>query len=541
MDLFDLNQLAVQAKTRYASSYRNYEVKLHQGFKMAFENFLQNKGNSIIFLNYSAEITIGASHNKIFLPNQWFCIATFLAEFVKELIKYKETLDHIRAEGNHGLTNKSFWDAVKSQKGRESNLIDEPLKSAIEDYFQDDTESMNFMKKFLTDYSWWNGSKTIDRADYYVSPVLNILGVVNVAQAYIAEIIYSYATDDDLMSEAIKLLEEIENDALIDEIMSGGKNLIVYGAPGTGKSRYVNDNYVNITRVVFHSEYTYYDFVGTYKPIPLYKESDSILKTIDGNEFELGEPLINYSFVPGPFISIILNALRQPTQMHTLLIEEINRANAAAVFGDMFQLLDRKSDGTSEYTITPSKELYNYLLSQRDIATYFENGLFLPPNLNIIATMNSADQGVFVLDSAFKRRWNFKYIPIIEDLFAHQDALVPYAGRNIKWKYMLKCINDKLKDNRVEEDRLIGQYFINTDEILNSSFLTSKLFIYLWDDVLRHKRTAFFAEGLRTYSELISAYYDGQDVLNILDLIREIQAIERNQDTEVSEDESEEE
>lgn len=537
MALQNLNQLSVQAKTRYTSSYRNREVKLHQGFKIAFENFLESKGNSINFLDHSAEITIGASHNKIFLPNQWFCIATFLAEYVKELIKYKEILDHIRSNGNHRLTNKRFWDTVKVQKGNEFNLIDEPLKSAIEEYFQDDTESMNFMKTFLTDYSWWNGSKTIDRADYYVSPVLNILGVVNVAQAYIADIIYSYATDDDLMDEAIKLLEVIESNPLIDDIVNGGKNLIVYGAPGTGKSRYVNDNYINITRVVFHSEYTYYDFVGTYKPTPLYRESDSILKTVDGNVFEHGEPVINYAFVPGPFISIILDALRNPSQMHTLLIEEINRANAAAVFGDMFQLLDRKNDGTSEYTITPTKELYNFLLSQRDLATYFENGLFLPPNLNIIATMNSADQGVFVLDSAFKRRWNFKYVPIIEDGFAHQDVLVSYAGRNIKWKYMLKCINNKLKDNRIEEDRLIGQYFINTDEILNPSFLTSKLFIYLWDDVLRHKRTAFFAEGLRTYSELISAYYDGQDVLNILDLIREIDALERNQYTEVSEDE----
>lgn len=522
MILQNLNELAIRAKTRYTSGYRNHEVKLHQEFKIAFENFLHSKGNSIYFLEHSAEITIGASGNKIFLPNQWFCIATFLAEFVKELINYKETLDGIRANGNHSLTNKSFWDTVRNQKGHEFNIIDEPLKTAIEGQFQDDIESMDYMKMFLTDYTWWNGNKTIDRTDYFVSPVLSILGVVNVAQSYIADIVYSYTTDDNLMCEAIRLLEVIENVPTINEFVDGGKNLIVYGAPGTGKSRYVNDNYENITRVVFHSEYTYYDFVGAYKPTPLYRASDSILKTIDGNEFKHGEPLIDYTFVPGPFISAITNAFRQPRQIHTLVIEEINRANAAAVFGDIFQLLDRKADGTSEYNIIPSKELNNYLLSQRDLDAYFTNGIFIPSNLNIIATMNSADQGVFVLDSAFKRRWNFEYIPIVEDGFAHQDVLVTYAGISIKWKYLLKCINDRLKDNGIEEDRLIGQYFINTDEILNSNFLTSKLFIYLWDDVLRHKRMAFFAEGLRTYSELISAYYSGQDVMNILDFLREI-------------------
>lgn len=537
MALRNLNDLVVEARTRYADNYNNRELKLHQNFKNAFKNVLDYKGNTIRYLEYSAEITINQSNNKIFLPNQWFCISTFLTDYTKEILNYKNKLIQIKETSSSSPSE--FWNLVKNQKGNAPNEITEPLNTYLNDYFDTDIVSLEHMKRFLTDYSWWNGQKSIDRPDFYVSPILNILGVVNVAQTYIATIVYFYATNDLLMNESIKLLDEIETDSFIEEVTDGGINLIVYGAPGTGKSRHVEDTYTNITRVVFHPEYTYYDFVGAYKPNPIYRSCNESLKTLGGDDFVHGEPLIDYSFVPGPFISVIMKCLRTPSEMHTLLIEEINRANASSVFGDMFQLLDRKANGLSEYTINLSKELKDYLSSQEDISNYFTNGLFIPPNMNIIATMNSADQGVFVLDSAFKRRWHFKYNPILKQGFTHQDVLVKYGHREIKWKHLLQAINEKLKDNKIEEDRLIGPYFITPEEILSASSIASKLLIYLWDDVFRHNRDSFFDTNIRTYSELTELFYDGADVINILEYVDAIITNEQQQNAQQEEDEQE--
>lgn len=533
MGLKDLHELAKAAKKNYTQNYKNKEIKLQNGFRVAFENYLQKKGDTIKYLDYSAEITINASKNKIFLPNQWFCISAFLSNYVFELLNYKRTLENIK-ETSTRYQGKSFWDEVKALKDQQKTKLSDSMRRDIEEYFKDDIQSIEYMTLFLLEYSWWNGSKTIDRADFFVSPVLNLLGVVNVAQAYIADIAYAIATDEQLRKESLILLQSIEKEASSVETLTGALNLIVYGAPGTGKSRYVEDSFTNITRVVFHSDYSYYDFIGCYKPSPVYKASDRELKLLSGEIVNTGEPLIDYRFVPGPFIETLVYALKDPLKSFTLLIEEINRANAASVFGDVFQLLDRDEVGNSEYKIKVSKELNHYFQSIPEITPKLADGLFIPSNMNIIATMNSADQGVFPLDSAFKRRWKFKYIPIIEEGFAHQDEMVPYCGERYKWKHVLKCINNRLKDMKVDEDRLIGQYFINMHEISDKSSMTSKLFVYLWDDVLRHKRSYFFIDGVRTYSELITAYEKDMDVLMILESLNSLQNADENSDDDPS-------
>ncbi|MBM7615609.1 AAA family ATPase [Alkaliphilus hydrothermalis] len=123
--------------------------------------------------------------------------------------------------------------------------------------------------------------------------------------------------------------------------------------------------------------------------------------------------------------------------MHTLLIEEINRADAASVFGVVFQLLDRDAEGYSEYTFEPSEDLYAYLFSIEGIKNYIKNGIKLPSNLNIVATMNSADQGVRPMDSAFKRRWNFKYVRIDIKGTVCEKAKLTYGGRTVYWAGLL--------------------------------------------------------------------------------------------------------
>ncbi|WP_175991560.1 AAA family ATPase [Bacillus sp. Marseille-Q1617] len=438
-------------------------------------------------------------------------------------------LDSIADSEVAGISRIQFSEKVKNLKDKDIEEYAPEIKEAIEDYFSENQNDSIYMCKFLTEYSWWFGSKTINRNDYYVSPTLNLLGLVNVSQSYVADIAYFLASDRQLTEYAHNFREQIQESS--NQMDSPAENLIVYGAPGTGKSKYLEDNFSNLTRVVFHSEYSYYDFVGSYKPTPLYKQTENNIFSISGEEFEFGEPSIDYQFRPGPFINVLINAVRRSEVKYTLLIEELNRANAPAVFGDIFQLLDRKTDGSSHYKINPSDELRNYLMSLDDVRHYFQNGLFIPRNMNIVATMNSADQGVFVLDSAFKRRWKFKYMSIKENGFVHENSLINYGGEVFKWRLILSAINGRLKNLGVNEDRLIGPYFISPEEIGDSTSFASKLLIYLWDDVLRMRREKFFDSGIKTYSELISGFAAGIDVINIKNDIYELIAQEESVDT----------
>jgi len=517
--LRNLNDLAVRSRDYYENNFINEDFRLTREFKERLSQVLETKKSSIHYYDFSAEITT-SSNNKIFCPNQWFYIATFVVEFVSELIEYKKVLENIFLSEDNGTNKKQFYEEVKNLKDKEIDKIPSEFKENIEHYFAEDKESIKYLYKFLTNYSWWFGSKTIDRSDYYVSPSLNLLGLVNVSQSYVADIAYFLASDNQLMEHAHNLRVKVQE--YINLTDSYGENLIVYGAPGTGKSKYLEDNFNNITRVVLHSEYSYYDFVGNYKPTPLYKRTNTNLYRLDGETFSKGEPIIDYQFIPGPFINVLVNAIKDSEKTYTLLIEELNRANAPSVFGDVFQLLDRKADGSSQYKIYPNEELMNYLMSLEGTKLHFEEGLFIPKNMNIVATMNSADQGVYVLDSAFKRRWKFKYLPIKEKGFIHENSSINYAGEKFKWRYILNAINRKLKNLGVSEDRLIGPYFISPHEIEDSESFTSKLLIYLWDDVVRYMRNEFFDSSIRTYSELVKNFVSGEDVLNILDEINDL-------------------
>lgn len=320
----------------------------------------------------------------------------------------------------------------------------------------------------------------------------------------------------------------------IRKIYSIGQNVIIYGAPGTGKSHWVN-NYENetekmscltidkehITRVVFHPEYTYFDFVGSYRPKS---------KQEEGSE----DKEIEYGFVPGPFTKVLADAWIDTPHIHTLLIEELNRADAAAVFGDMFQLLDRDKKGQSRYSITPSEELGEWLFDKfndndkdEDLGRRLRSSLQIPGNMNIIATMNSADQGVHLLDTAFKRRWRYKYISIdkaikkIEKIKSENDSKaeneiksmeaykeqVRFNTEKLAWIKFVQGINKALKENNIPEDRQIGPYFATPEEIEddNGSAAIEKVLFYLWDDVFRNTedRSEFFANGITTLGNLI--------------------------------------
>ncbi len=259
-----------------------------------------------------------------------------------------------------------------------------------------------------------------------------------------------------------------------------------------------------LERVTFHPNYSYAQFVGTYKPVK------SALNPED----------ITYEYVPGPFMKVYVNAKKNPDKKFLLLIEEINRANVAAVFGDVFQLLDRKADGNSEYPISASEDQKLYLESYG----IKETEISIPSNMYIWATMNSADQGVLPMDAAFKRRWDFEYIDINKNENWNYEIPVPVDGK-IKWNVLRKAINDKLKKiPGVNEDKLLGPYFISKsklDSIQNATpeketafieTFKSKVLMYLYEDVCKMRPTALFDVQLEDgqtkphYSDICKAF-----------------------------------
>lgn len=264
-------------------------------------------------------------------------------------------------------------------------------------------------------------------------------------------------------------------------------NRILFGAPGTGKSDKLKkevEGFVsptNYERVTFYPDYTYSQFVGAYKPIT------------DGGE-------IKYKFVLGPFGRILREAYAKPEENFVLVIEEINRAKAAAVFGDVFQLLDREQNGESTYDIQISDEFKKELGIEH-------NRIKLPNNLYIWATMNSADQGVFPLDSAFKRRWSFEYINVDNDKNKIADWTIKIKDQIYKWDDLRCAINKVLSTNfGVNEDKLLGAFFLKQNELNKDSF-KSKVLMYLFEDVVRTRRSDFFyAEQYNKFSAICEKF-----------------------------------
>lgn len=296
------------------------------------------------------------------------------------------------------------------------------------------------------------------------------------------------------------------------ELADKGTNLVVYGTPGCGKSYYVEHTLLpdteypvkedgtkeRVIRTTFYQDYTNTDFVG------------QILPVIDGEK-------VTYKFNPGPFTLALIEAIKNPNKKVALVIEELNRGNAPSIFGDVFQLLDRKN-GISEYSIV-NVNLIRYL------DEVFENQysfkfIKLPSNLSIYATMNTSDQNVFTLDTAFKRRWEFiKLANTFKPEHKFKDKYIP--GDNITWKELVNDINEHIlanSDGYNSEDKQIGVYFVDgsgmTSTVIERKDIDQekahkfayKLMEYLWDDVAKFQRDKWFKEGINSLDKLIDEY-----------------------------------
>lgn len=282
---------------------------------------------------------------------------------------------------------------------------------------------------------------------------------------------------------------------------------IFYGAPGTGKSHRIKeiikehgiDEKEQVIRTTFHPDSDYSTFVGCYKPI-MKKVPQTYV--VEGNEKpvmadkdnQATKDEIVYDYTPQAFVQAYTKAWTNPGKSIILVIEEINRGNCAQIFGDIFQLLDRGNDGVSEYKIKPDKALEDYLKG------YFEGypdveirdeirtgeSMKLPANLYIWATMNTSDQSLFPIDSAFKRRWEWKYLPINN----HEDKNYKIEIGSIKydWWGFLSKINQVIGDTTSSEDKKLGYFFAKANDsgIVTAEQFVGKVLFYLWNDVFKN-------------------------------------------------------
>lgn len=384
------------------------------------------------------------------------------------------------------------------------------------------------------------------------------------------------------------------------------RNRILFGAPGTGKSFTLNrdrvtllgaDNEDDYERVTFHPDYSYANFVGTYKPVMvddstevislatekdvlavltdetksaqekydqlydrfkgdgltrlplllgLYTDESFKTRKADGSDAagdnsvernhgkairpyvnllkpSSGKKDISYEYVPGPFMRMYVKALKNSRtdniKPFLLIIEEINRANVAAVFGDIFQLLDRGDDFVSEYPIQATEDVKKYLAKELGGDPCDYNKIKIPDNMFIWATMNSADQGVFPMDTAFKRRWDFTYLGIDDndqDLQGKYVYLADDKSQKVEWNKLRKAINNFLAKGKINEDKQLGPYFISRsivvpedgDEINRERFINTfknKVIMYLFEDAAKQKRARLFEgcfQNSSRYSEI---------------------------------------
>ena len=464
------------------------------------------------------------------------------------------------------------------------------------------------------------GNQIIIPNDYV--PSKGVERIVNKLGIYITAVhkdnLLDYLTYYDnrpyMENAALANLDELVGDTYVereDPFKTGYKssfprNRILFGAPGTGKSFTINsdrvkllgeDNEDDYERVTFHPDYSYANFVGTYKPVMvddsaeiislatekevlavltdetktaqekydqlyerfkgdgltrlplllgLYTDESFKTRKADGSDaagdnsvernhgrairpyVNLSKPTngkkdISYEYVPGPFMRMYVKALKNSKtdniKPFLLIIEEINRANVAAVFGDVFQLLDRGDDFVSEYPIQATEDIKKYLAKELGGNPDDYNKIKIPDNMFIWATMNSADQGVFPMDTAFKRRWDFTYLGIDDndqDLQGKYVYLADDKSQKVEWNKLRKAINNFLAKEKINEDKQLGPYFISrsivvpkdSEEIDRDRFINTfknKVIMYLFEDAAKQKRSRLFEgcfQNSSRYSEI---------------------------------------
>ena len=557
--LQDLQKLGAQLQHKYLSTYQGQDKQLPLAFKQMVNEI---DGSSIVYNDYSFVVTINLSAQKIFFPNQLWYIAACFADYYKALSEYTRIV-----KVDLHLTDTEIKEAKDNQDFAETLLANTTLAD----------EEKSLVAKFLSDYAWWYGGKGIERADFHISPILALCKLVNASQGYVADLCKFLAKND----KALQLLKNEISDSGIIKTLSTPLQQIFYGAPGTGKSHKVNKEIQNtanalVFRTTFHPDSDYSTFVGAYKPTMksadrLYLADELIdklseIKTLGhtypchkfaakywyslkglsaadikrivvacdfpesmtvevGKGIAIGEEMakhvqndkIVYSFVPQAFLKAYVAAWQNPEQPVFLVIEEINRGNCAQIFGDIFQLLDRK-EGVSEYPIKADQDIRDYLAKEfagYDLEANILLGeeLILPANLHIWATMNTSDQSLFPIDSAFKRRWDWKYMPIHD---AGENWTIALSDVEYDWWDFVEKINNVIGNMTSSEDKKLGYFFCKAcNGKIDAEKFVNKVVFYLWNDVFKDYELSDKAfqdgEGKLTFNKFYTPLGDANE------------------------------
>lgn len=366
----------------------------------------------------------------------------------------------------------------------------------------------------------------------------------------------------------------------MDELKKCEKSLqqIFYGAPGTGKSHAINELTAgkDVIRTTFHPDTDYSTFVGAYKPTTKPVPVITVIGTEavpvrDKNGKEMMEDKIVYEYVSQAFLQAYVAAWRKYCDVQEgeepvdefLVIEEINRGNCAQIFGDLFQLLDRGDEGFSEYPIKADSDMKKLLekefegleiKNKEGINALFNGGkdivaevlagdiLLLPNNLYIWATMNTSDQSLFPIDSAFKRRWDWNYVPISD---AGKNWMIEVNGAQYDWWNFLEAINDKVYHATYSEDKKLGYFFCKAkDGVISADKFVSKVIFYLWNDVFKDSEfegdTFKDEDGEKLSFDKFYSVENNQVKVNGTKIVKFLSNLNLEPDSEADEDNSEE-
>ena len=530
--LVNLHTLGIKLQSDFELSFTSDDIELPISFKDSIKELGGYK-----YEYKQCLVHIHSDNLNGYIPNQWFVIASFFVDYYLELQKYKSLLSDCLTKCGYNSAEKrksvmAMYSTEISKKPKNEDYNDyrlktvEKIKQLISPKFDSisnlDQADKDLLILFVSDYDWWYGGKSIDRGDFYISPLLALAKVINASHSYIAEICKALA---DNKSVADNLKNYYKNNSSHPILTRPSSNLplqsIFYGAPGTGKSFTINNETnktdESVIRTTFHPDSDYSTFVGSYKPTTVEEPVMTIIGTKavpvenqDGSKRT--ESKIVYEFVSQAFLQAYIKAWKfyaeaveeSDIKKQFLVIEEINRGNCAQIFGDVFQLLDRNDYGFSDYPIQADVDMKKQLqkafsgleISLKDsINAMYSNSedtidkvlkgeiLLLPNNLYIWATMNTCDQSLFPIDSAFKRRWDWKYMPIYDANLGYQ---IKVGENQYDWWKFLQEINALIGSLTSSEDKKLGYFFCKAkDGIITTEVFVGKVIFYLWNDVFK--------------------------------------------------------
>lgn len=521
-----------------------------------FEHFIQRtlKLRSICS-SYSFQVETSPDHWAV-CSNQYLALAAVAYKLALCLKEYFDFFDSkIRPNEKETkliikLQNEFDKSTIKDIPKINQWLI-ENRSIAFATHCQNNPEDRDSLCYFLAgiDSKKFGNEKGVLRGtiDLFGSYILSIEPVTTAASGFLGGLVYALAQEKDFYERISDVFKESSQRQQLNShleleqsVAAPPSQIIYYGVPGCGKSNKIREQLKNVpeknkVRVVFHPEYTNAEFIG------------QILPKVNGH--------VTYEFTPGPFTQIIKRAYLNPNEQFYLVIEEINRGNAAAIFGDTFQLLDRlKAGETDSLGNDPANAAVNtftegwsqYFVQNDDVNAYIRKvekkgdgsyeerndgepvdeieindilfnsntAIRLPPNLSILATMNTSDQNVFTLDNAFQRRFDMELVRNEFDLTqpavnAQYEAEIDDTG--IKWGKFWGWINAKitatLKGLSSTEDKRLGVWFVsNVGGIIDDKVFAEKVLKFLWDDVFKFKRPQVFADGIDTLEKLINFF-----------------------------------